>query len=132
MISCNCKRSILFKKMLLKKLYHRFLIKQKMHDKMTKHQLFPVFNFTFWGFQFFKKLLKMTNCIRTPCSSSRIWERGKKWMSINMVLLLQTAFNLFIVEKYVSQCIIKPIQNDCFLWSMSLNEEFWLPSEKTT
>lgn len=72
----------------------------------------------------------MPDCIRTRCSSSRIWERGKKWMNINMVLLLTTASNLFIVENYISQCVIKPTQNDCFLCSRSLNSEFWLHSEK--
>lgn len=66
----------------------------------------------------FKQTLKMPKSKNTMQFFQNMWE-VKKWMSISTVPLLSTAFNVFIVENYISLCIIKPIQNDCFLWSRS-------------
>lgn len=73
----------------------------------------------FSDFSASKQTLKMPNCIEYYAVLPNIWE-VKKWMSIDTDPLLSTAFSVFIVENDIFLCAVKPIQNDCYLWSMSL------------
>jgi len=46
----------------------------------------------------------MPNSIEYYAVLPKMWEREKKWMSINTVPLSSTALNLFIAENDVSLC----------------------------